>query len=319
MKRKLTTVYTPHAQPGFLGRGHTARPVIAVDFDQSDPFIMLMDDRLEKTDHTPVGGPHPHAGFETVTLVLNGEIGEGPHALRSGDLEMMTAGSGIVHTETISKPARMHILQLWLNLPKDKRNTSPRVQHLSAAHVPSRADNGVDVKVYSGTFAGLTSPLKNHTPLILAELKMDPNAKIESYLPANFSAFAYVIEGSAQIGTGQALNMDQVGWLDRDMDSGESELSITAGLSGARLVVYAAEPQHNHIVSHGPFIADTMEDIRQLYADYRSGRMGHIHDVPEEQQFSYLFNADLKKQRSAVGRSVDFVSTVKFILRSNVS
>lgn len=288
MKSKLTTVYTPHAQPGFLGKGHTARPVVAVDFDQSDPFIMLMDDRLEKTDHTPVGGPHPHAGFETVTLVLAGEIGEGEHALRSGDLEMMTAGSGIVHTETISKPATMHILQLWLNLPKHERKAQPRVQRLSAAHVPFKSENGVTVKVYSGTFAGLTSPLKNHTPLILAELKLEPGAKLESVLPSNFSTFIYVIEGAAETGSGNyLLTGDQVGWLDRSDLPGESELTITAGKDGARLVVYAAEPQHHEIVSHGPFIADTMEDIRQLYADYRSGRMGHIHDVPEEQQFSY--------------------------------
>ncbi|WP_254169560.1 pirin family protein [Chryseosolibacter histidini] len=288
MKRKLTTVYTPHAQPGFLGKGHTARPVVAVDFDQSDPFIMLMDDRLEKTDHTPVGGPHPHAGFETVTLVLAGEIGEGEHALRSGDLEMMTAGSGIVHTETISKPATMHILQLWLNLPKLERKAQPRVQRLSAAHVPFRSEDGVAVKVYSGAFAGLTSPLKNHTPLILVELKLDPYAKLESVLPANFSTFIYVIEGAAETGSGNyLLTGDQVGWLDRSALPGESELNITAGKDGARLVIYAAEPQHHEIVSHGPFIADTMEDIRQLYADYRSGRMGHIHDVPEEQQFSY--------------------------------
>src|SRR5688572_18010716 len=191
MKSKVTTVYAPHAQPGFLGKGHTARPVVAVDFEQSDPFIMLMDDRLEKTDHTPVGGPHPHAGFETVTLVLAGEIGEGEHGLKSGDLEMMTAGSGIVHTETIAKPARMHILQLWLNLPKHERQAQPRVQQVRATHVPKKVVDGVSVKVYSGTFAGLTSPLKNHTPLILAELQMNPNAKIVTNLPADFSTFLY--------------------------------------------------------------------------------------------------------------------------------
>jgi quercetin 2,3-dioxygenase len=288
MKTKITTVYAPHAQPGFLGKGHTARPVIAVDFEQSDPFIMLMDDRLEKTDHNPVGGPHPHAGFETVTLVLAGEIGEGEHGLKSGDLEMMTAGSGIVHTETISKPSSMHILQLWLNLPKQKRQAQPRVQHLKAAHVPTQTSDGVAVKVYSGTFAGITSPLKNHTPLIIAELKMNPNAKIEASLPSDFSSFIYLIEGSAEVGSDNTrLTKDEVGWLDRTDASGEQELAIIAGREGARLVIYAAQPQHHEIVSHGPFIADSMEEIRQLYADYRSGRMGHIHDVPKEHQFVY--------------------------------
>jgi quercetin 2,3-dioxygenase len=288
MKRNVTTVYATHAQPGFLGKGHTARPVIAVDFEQSDPFIMLMDDRLEKTDYDPVGGPHPHAGFETVTLVLAGEIGEGEHGLKSGDLEMMTAGSGIVHTETIAKPASMHILQLWLNLPKHKRQAQPRVQHLRSAHVPQKVEDGVAIKVYSGTFAGLASPLKNHTPLILAELRMDPGTKIEANLPSDFSAFLYVIEGSAEVGSENKLIIkDHVGWLNRTEVPGESELQIIAGKDGARIVLYAAQPQHHEIVSYGPFIADSMDEIRQLYADYRSGRMGHIHDVPKEHQFVY--------------------------------
>ncbi len=288
MKRKLITVYAPHAQPGFLGKGHTARPVIAVDFVQSDPFIMLMDDRLEKTDNNPVGGPHPHAGFETVTLVLDGEIGEDEHALRAGDLEMMTAGSGIVHTETISKPARMHILQLWLNLPKNDRHAPPRVQRLKGEHVPFKSEDGNDIRVYSGTFAGLTSPLKNYAPLIISELKLGPHKKIEGVLPRNFSAFIYVIEGSVGVGSeNKLITRDHVGWFDRQDVPGASEVEITAGRDGARLVIYAAEPQHHEIVSHGPFIADTMDDIRQLYTDYRAGKMGHIHDVPLERQLSY--------------------------------
>ena len=288
MKRKVNNVYVPSAQSGFLGKGHTARPVITIDFDHSDPFIMLMDDRLEKTDYNPVGGPHPHAGFETVTLVIAGEIGEGEHALKSGDLEMMTAGSGIIHTETISKPSSMHILQLWLNLPKHLRQAQPRVQHLRAAQVPARLKDGVTAKVYSGTFAGVTSPLKNHTPLILAELTMDPNTTTEASLPADFSTFIYVLEGSAVAGSdNKSIDKDAVGWLDRADDSAGSELQITAGPEGARLVIYSAQPQRHEIVSHGPFIADSMDDIRQLYSDYRSGQIGHIQDVAREHRFVY--------------------------------
>ena len=168
MDRKLTTVYTPSPQQGFLGKGHTARPVIAIEFSQSDPFIMLMDDRLHKTDNVPVGGPHPHAGFETVSLLLKGQMGEGSHGMKEGDFEMMTAGSGVVHTETIESPTKMQLLQLWLNLPKEERNALPRVQRLEAAHAPAVSKDGVDIKVYSGVFAGISSPIINHTPLIIA-------------------------------------------------------------------------------------------------------------------------------------------------------
>jgi redox-sensitive bicupin YhaK (pirin superfamily) len=109
IKRKASWIYTPPAQPGFLGNGHIARPVIQSDYAESDPFIILMDDLLDKKDDAPAGGPHPHAGFETVTLLLEGTLGEGPHAMTAGDLEMMTAGKGIVHTEVITKKERFRL------------------------------------------------------------------------------------------------------------------------------------------------------------------------------------------------------------------
>ncbi|MGH2564756.1 MAG: pirin family protein, partial [Ginsengibacter sp.] len=155
VKRKLIRIDTPQGQPGFLGRGHTARPVISVDFSESDPFIMLMDDMLDKKDNTPVGGPHPHAGFETVSFLLEGEIGDEAHKMKSGDFQMMTAGSGIVHTETIDKIAKMRLLQLWLNLPKKDRWVMPRVQDLPLEHVPALSENGISIKLYSGSLAGL--------------------------------------------------------------------------------------------------------------------------------------------------------------------
>src|SRR5688572_22621665 len=157
IKRKLVRINTPEGQPGFLGPGHTARPVISGSFSESDPFIMLMDDVLDKKDNTPVGGPHPHAGFETVSLLLEGEIGDNAHKMKSGDFQIMTAGSGIVHTETIDRAARMRLLQLWVNLPKENRWATPRVQDLPVEHVPVLDKNGVQIKVYSGTIAGLTS------------------------------------------------------------------------------------------------------------------------------------------------------------------
>ena len=288
MERKLTTIYKPASGPGFLGKGHTASPVIAVDFSESDPFIMLMDDKLEKTDNIPVGGPHPHAGFETVSLLLQGDFGEGEHGMNAGDLEIMTAGRGVVHTETISQPTRMRLLQLWLNLPKKDRQATPRVQRLKAAHVPAVVVDGVNVKVYSGSFAGLASPIQNHTPLIIAEIAMEPGASITGMLPADYSTFLYVIDGTVNVGAdGKPLTVDQVGWLDRSDKAENSKVTLTGGKEGAHLVLYAAQPQHHEIVSHGPFIADSMDDIRQLYADFRAGKMEHISEVSAEQQISY--------------------------------
>ncbi len=115
-KRRLVRKYEPGDNPGFLGEGHIARALIQGDFRDTDPFILLMEDMLDKKTNEPVGGPHPHAGFETVTLMLEGEIGDEVHKMKAGDLQMMTAGGGVIHTETIDKKARMRLLQLWLNL-----------------------------------------------------------------------------------------------------------------------------------------------------------------------------------------------------------
>jgi len=119
-----------------MGAGHTARAVIQVDYKDSDPFILMMDDVLDKKDSSPAGGPHPHAGFETVSLLIEGVIGEGEHQMKAGDLQLMTAGSGVIHTETIHTETKMRLLQLWLNLPKKNRHAAPKLQHLPSEHVP---------------------------------------------------------------------------------------------------------------------------------------------------------------------------------------
>jgi len=92
VKRKLVKINEPQGEPGFLGQGHITRPVLTGEFSETDPFIMMMDDLLDKKDNNPVGGPHPHAGFETVSLLLEGEIGDEAHKMKSGDFQIMTAG-----------------------------------------------------------------------------------------------------------------------------------------------------------------------------------------------------------------------------------
>jgi redox-sensitive bicupin YhaK (pirin superfamily) len=285
INRKLIKIHTPEGQPGFLGPGHIARPVINGSFSDSDPFIMLMDDMLDKKDNEPVGGPHPHAGFETVSLLLEGEMGDEAHKMKGGDFQMMTAGSGIVHTETIEKMAKMRLLQLWLNLPKKDRAAVPRLQELPLEHAPALSENGVAIKLYSGSLAGLTSPVQNYSPIIIADIAINAGATTVLQIPANYNTFLYVLNGNIKVGgEGKQLNQDQVGWLDLLDDTAQSELEITAGDAGARLVLYAGKPTGENIVSHGPFIADSPEDIQRLYREYRQGKMEHISTVPENQR-----------------------------------
>jgi redox-sensitive bicupin YhaK (pirin superfamily) len=295
IKRKLIKINTPEGQPGFLGAGHTARPVITGSFSDSDPFIMLMDDILDKKDNEPVGGPHPHAGFETVSLLLEGEIGDDVHKMKGGDFQIMTAGSGIVHTETIDKIAKMRLLQLWLNLPKKDRAATPRLQDLPLEHVPVLSKNGVHIKLYSGSFAGISSPVQNYTPMIIADITIDAGASTVQQLPASYNTFLYVIKGSVKVGEDEKqLSQDQVGWLDLFGDNASSDLKLIAGEDGVRFVLYAGKPLGENIVSYGPFIADSSEDIKRLYQEYRDGRMKHISTVPESQKI--LLQASTKDQ-----------------------
>ncbi len=285
LKRNLIKINTPQGEPGFLGPGHIARPVVGGRFSDTDPFIFLMDDHLDKKDNEPVGGPHPHAGFETVTLLLEGELGDDAHKMKGGDFQIMTAGSGIIHTETIKKKARVRLLQLWLNLPKKDRWETPRVQDLTLEHAPVLVEEGVHLTLYSGSLSNMTSPVHNYSPLIVADITIEAGISTVQQLPANFNAFIYVIRGNAKVGEGaKQLNQDQVGWLDLFNDTSESELKLTAGEEGVRLILYAGKPTGDNIVSHGPFIADSLEDIQRLYEEYRRGKMKHISTVPESQR-----------------------------------
>lgn len=288
LKRELINIKTTVAHQGFMGHDHTARSVIQNEFASSDPFILLMDDFLDKKDTEPVGGPHPHAGFETVSLLLEGEIGDEAHMMQTGDFQIMTAGSGIVHTESIEKKTKLRLLQMWLNLPKKDRWANPRVQDLAFGSVPKISEDGLELRLYSGEMAGLKSPVQNHTPLIVAEIHLQPGVVTRQQLNASYNAFLYVVEGSIEVGdSNNILNQNQIGWLSRSAEKGESELILTGGNSGGKVVLYAAEPQNHPIVSYGPFIADNEEEIKDLYRDFRHGKIGHVSALPAAQKFSY--------------------------------
>jgi redox-sensitive bicupin YhaK (pirin superfamily) len=159
------------------------------------------------------------------------------------------------------------------------------LQDLPLSHVPQLSENGVDIKLYSGSLAGISSPLQNYTPFILADISLEAGATTTLTLPAGFNTLLYGIEGSIDVGEDKKLlETDSAGWLDIFNNPDMSELQLTGGTTGGRLVLYSGQPTGDNIVSHGPFIADTPEDITRLFYDYRAGKMPHIDTVPEEQQ-----------------------------------
>jgi redox-sensitive bicupin YhaK (pirin superfamily) len=259
ISRKIVRILNPTAGQGFLGQGHTATAVIdGNNFEQTDPFILLMDDQLNLPGNGTVGGPHPHAGFETVTLVLEGDGNSKSKTLQTGGLEWMTAGSGIVHTEEINTKVNMRILQLWLVLPKAKRWAEPKWQELHLKNVPIRKEGNSEIRLYSGTSLGMTAPTQNETPATIVDFRLEAGYEVIQELPASYNGFIYVIEGSVEAGEERTVaGACQVAWLDRPNEKGNSQVTFRGGENGGRFVFYAGEPQNVAIVSHGPFIGDT--------------------------------------------------------------
>ena len=275
---RLVTI--PSLHQGFLGGGHLAAPVIAPgQFADTDPFILMMDDHLDMGEQT-LEHAHPHAGFETVTFILDGALYDRDEGglLGAGDVQWMTAGRGIVHGEAMRVKGKVRLLQLWLTLPKADRWAPPRSTVIRSADVPTRREAGATVRVYSGASGDATSSTPNYVPVLLLSISLDANATFTQQVPREFNGFALVIDGGVSV-EGTQIERGQVGWLDRPSGSGDSTLTLTAGAQGATVLVYAGEAQGDDIVSHGPFIADTEDDITRLFREYRNGQFVRLSEL----------------------------------------
>lgn len=282
-QRNISKITRNPFHQGFLGKGHLASAVMdGIAYQQSDPFILFMDDRLNLPGGEPVGGAHPHAGFETLTLVLKGNDAN----WETGSFELMTAGKGIVHTEEITTEQNLHILQVWLALPPEQRWTQPFWQKLEAENVPVLKNEKVEIRVYSGKSNGLESPLKNYTPLTVVEFKMENQQRISQEIPADYTGLIYVLSGKVQVGE-HSIEAGAAGWLDNHPTTDDSEISFLSMEEGTHFVFYAARPHKASIVTHGPFIGDSMEDIARLYTEYRAGVMPHVDNLAKAQRLTY--------------------------------
>lgn len=263
---------TPPLGPGFAGDRHKAALVVAPgNFPATDPFFLMADDHVNEEGQ--FGEAHPHAGLETVTFMLEGTMADAGGRLLQGDVEWMTAGSGIVHSEDARVSTGMRLFQLWLVLPERERNMAPRVQILRRDTMPVHRGDGFEATVYSGRSAGLIASTKNAVPVTLVDLQLETSAEFEQVLPSSYNGFIAVIAGEIEAGTGATpLTKDKVGWTHPLASDGESAIRLKAGEDGARVLLYAGQPQNIHVVAHGPFIAGSKEELDVYYAAYRQGK-----------------------------------------------
>lgn len=282
IRRNISKITQNHWHNGFLGTGHRAMAVLdGVPYKDSDPFILFMDDSLNLLGGEPVGGAHPHAGFETLSLVLEGNEKD----WKTGSFELMTAGKGIIHTEEITSKQKLRMLQVWLVLPPEKRYAQPFLQRMLLEDVPKIKTDTYEIRVYSGSSNGLISPLKNHTPFTLVDFRLDNRAVVSQEIPSHYNGLVYVLKGRVKAGD-KIINAEQAGWLDKATEDGDTEIQFEALENDTLFVLYAGQPHNVPVVHHGPFVADTMEDIAQMYRDFRQGKFPHLNDLPSEQKIT---------------------------------
>jgi redox-sensitive bicupin YhaK (pirin superfamily) len=278
-KRPLSRIETlaPPA-PGGLGRGHTGVKVVQPTApDSSDPFVLLADDLFDFEGRRQLGGAHPHAGVETVTLVLEGtlhdrDVGD----LSAGDAIWMSAGRGIIHDEDVQVGGRVRILQLWIALPTRYRDLEPQFEIIRREAAPVTRLAGAEAVLYSGTSGSAISPTRNRVPTTMIDLSLEPNATFEQDLPPAYNGFFYMLDGSVQVSDDDVIAAGQVGWIS---PSSSRELVLSAQDNGARLVLYAGKPLGEPITLGGPFVAGAAADIIEFNRRFRAGEFTSMSEL----------------------------------------
>jgi redox-sensitive bicupin YhaK (pirin superfamily) len=250
---------------------HANRFVLAPEaFERHSPFLMMAEDWFAP----PAGFPtHPHRGMETVTYVLEGSMEHRDHTgghgvIGRGDVQWMTAGKGVMHSE-MPGPDGVHSLQLWLNLPAGQKMSRARYCDQRAADVPVVTGPGFEIRVYAGRQGEAAKPHGSSYPMGLSAVAAQPGARVELQVPADERAFLYVVEGGASIG-GDEVRAGQSAWFDPSAETSADSIALVAA-SDLRAVLFHGRPIAEPVVAYGPFVMNTMEEIRQAFADYQRG------------------------------------------------
>jgi len=225
------------------------------------------------------GAPdHPHRGFETVTYMLEGAMehrdSHGHHGvLGPGDVQWMTAGSGVIHSEMPTgdvndQGGTMHGVQLWVNLPAAKKMMAPRYQDIKADTIPVVDVPGGTVRVLSGAFQGTEAVIDTIVPIRYLHVTLDAGASIQDTATAGHNAFVYVLTGSASVDD-DAVAAQHLCLVD-------GMYAVTAGTDGADLLVLSGPPLGEPVARYGPFVMNSRAEIHQALEDYHAGRFGTI-------------------------------------------
>ena len=285
VERPVRSVTT--APRGFEGEGFPVRRAFAgVSKADLDPFVHM--DQMGEVDYAP-GEPrgtswHPHRGFETVTYIIDGQFLHqdshgGGGSIENGATQWMTAGSGILHIETppealVVSGGLFHGLQLWVNLPANKKMTEPRYQNLEADQVVllGSSDGASLVRLIAGDLGGHVGPGSTHTPITVIHATVAPESRLNLPWNPEYNALAYALSGQGTAGLDRAPIEGGQLVVFGDGDA----LTFTAGREPLELYILGGQPIREPVAQYGPFVMNTRAELQQAMDDFQAGRLGQI-------------------------------------------
>lgn len=290
MATKNIEIIQAPGQTHYVGDGFRVHNFIPgnsnLSMQRMDPFIMMDYNSpfyFPPTDKPRGVGVHPHRGFETVTIAYKGKVAHQDSSGNSGvigegDVQWMTAASGILHKEYheenfSKKGGKFQMVQLWVNLPAKYKMSKPKYQGLTNDQISKYqipADGGV-IEVIAGQYNNVKGAAFTFTPVHLLNAKLNKGAKTAFSFPANYNTSLVVIEGSIKINNSQTAAADHFVLFEN-----KGEDFTVEGLENSIVLILSGEPINEPIASHGPFVMNTKEEIMQAFTDYNNGAFGEL-------------------------------------------
>ena len=275
----------------WVGDGFPVRSIFTYqdDVKRLSPFLLMdyagpVEFPPSTSDHVRGVGEHPHRGFETVTIVYSGEVEHrdsagGGGKIGPGDIQWMTAASGLVHEEKhgrefAKRGGLFEMVQLWVNLPAKDKMSKPRYQGIVDADVPrvELAGGAGSLRVIAGVFENNNGPAKTFTPIDLWDIRLKSGKMTELQMPKGHTALVFVLNGRVELADGEILESAELAVLDRS----EAAFTLKALDVDAKILVLGGEPIDEPIVGYGPFVMNTKAEIQQAFVDFDAGRMGRF-------------------------------------------
>ena len=292
MKTRTVELIASPKEPHFVGDGFRVHNFIPsgfrLDMQRMNPFIMLDYNstfNFPATDQPRGVGVHPHRGFETVTIAYKGKVAHhdsngGGGVIGEGDVQWMTAASGVLHKEYHEKEwskkgGDFQMVQLWVNLPQKYKMSSPKYQAIKYENINRHEleENAGTVEVIAGEYKGIKGTASTFTPINMFNVKMKKGGKTDFHFPANYNTAILVLEGSIRINSDKETPTDHLALMANDGEYFEIEAT-----EDAVVLVLSGEPIDEPIAARGPFVMNTKEELKEAFHDYNNGKFGYLED-----------------------------------------